>query len=273
MVVFPNAKINIGLNILRKRSDGYHDLETLFFPVGVKDALEYVVIGGTRVNFTNTGLVVGGDPENNIILRAYRLLAEEFPLPGLDIHLHKVIPFGSGLGGGSSDAAFFLRSLNEYFELQLTHDRLKDLTLRLGADCSFFLENRPVIATGRGEIMSPASVSLAGWWLVLVKPPSGVDTREAYTGVTPREYPLDFRAILEAGPDGWKETIRNDFEESLFPRYPEIGGIKQILYRQGAVYASMSGSGSSVYGIFRETPLIGPADFPGDYFFWMERLS
>jgi len=273
MVVFPNAKINIGLNILRKRADGYHEIETLFYPIGLKDALEYVVNGGNRLNLFSSGLPLGIDPEQNIVVKAYRMLQEEFTLPGLDIHLHKVIPSGAGLGGGSSDAAFFLKSLNEHFGLGISGERLKSFTGRLGADCSFFLQNKPAYATGIGEQLEPVDLNLKGFYLLLVKPPFEINTHQAYKGVTPMNYANDFREVLRNEMKGWQEKIKNDFEKSLFERFPELSAIKQRLSELGASYVSMSGSGSSVYGLFEEEPQFSPIDFTSGSFIWKEEFS
>jgi 4-diphosphocytidyl-2-C-methyl-D-erythritol kinase len=273
MVLFPNAKINIGLNILRKREDGYHDLETLFYPIGLKDALEYVVNGKDHVNFYSSGLNLDIQPGQNIVLKAYKMMQEEHSLPGLDIHLHKVIPAGAGLGGGSADAAFFLKSLNEHFELGFASGKLRDMASRLGADCAFFLENRPAYATGTGDQLSPVDVGLHGYHLLLVKPSFGVDTKEAYSGVQPQEYPFNFQAIISEGISGWNKRIKNDFEKSLFVKFPVLGLLKDKLSGMGAVYTSMSGSGSSVYAIFAQKPPVSENDFPPDYFVWQEELS
>ena len=272
MVVFPNAKINIGLNILRKREDGYHELETLFYPIGLKDALEYVVNGKDQVNFYNSGIDLEIHPEQNIVLKAYRMLQEEHSLPGLDIHLHKVIPSGAGLGGGSADAAFLMKSLNEHFDLGISPFQLKNLAGRLGADCAFFLENMPAYATGTGDQIDPISLTLNGYHLLLVKPSFGVNTKEAYSGVVPQEYPFNFNEIISNGIREWGSSIKNDFEKTLFVKFPELGLLKEKLSGLGAIYASMSGSGSSVYAIFDKKPNIGILDFPPDYFIWQEEL-
>ncbi|MCX6220978.1 MAG: 4-(cytidine 5'-diphospho)-2-C-methyl-D-erythritol kinase [Bacteroidia bacterium] len=273
MVLFPNAKINIGLNILRKRDDGYHDIETLFYPIGLKDALEYVENGGNGVNFAGSGLNLDIDPEQNIVVKAYRLLQEESILPGLDIHLHKVIPFGAGLGGGSSDAAFFLRSLNDHFELNIPVEKIKSLAGRLGADCSFFLENMAAYAIGTGMNLELLDFSLKGHYLVLIKPPFGVDTKTAYAGVVPSEYPFDFKVVIAEPIQKWEGRIKNDFETKLFVKFPELAHLKSRFSDLGAVYASLSGSGSSVYGIFDKKPVINPDDFPPCSFIWQEELS
>ncbi len=273
MVLFPNAKINIGLNILRKRDDGYHDIETLFYPIGLKDALEYVENGGNGINFAGSGLNLNIDPETNIVVKAYRLLQEICTLPGLDIHLHKVIPFGAGLGGGSSDAAFFLRSLNDHFELNIPVEKIESIAGKLGADCAFFLENKAAYATGTGANLEPLDFSLKGHFLVLVNPPFDVDTKTAYSGVVPSEYPFNFKEIIGESISNWEGRIKNDFETTLFVKFPELAHLKSRLSDIGAVYASMSGSGSSVYGIFDRKPFVSLSDFSPGSFIWQEELS
>jgi 4-diphosphocytidyl-2-C-methyl-D-erythritol kinase len=273
MILFPNAKINIGLNILRKRSDGYHELESLFFPIGLKDALEFVENDTNNVNLSLSGIPMDVDPENNIVLKAYRLLAVEFPLPGIDIHLHKVIPYGAGLGGGSSDAAFFVKALNDYFELKLSNEELKKYALKLGADCSFFIENVPALATGIGEILQNVELDLRGYYLLLVKPPFGVVTKEAYANITPTTPHYALTDSIKKKAEDWRGLIKNDFEPTVFQVYPEIEAIKKTLLDKGAFYASMSGSGSSVYGLFKSEPELSVDNFREGYFVWKEVLK
>jgi 4-diphosphocytidyl-2-C-methyl-D-erythritol kinase len=268
MVLFPNAKINLGLNILRKREDGFHELETIFYPIGLKDGLEFIENKLNRIVFTNSGLPLNINPEENIVVKAYRLLAADHPLPGLDIHLHKVIPFGAGLGGGSSDAAFLLKGLNDYFELGLFVSQLKKYAVALGADCSFFVENKPSFACGIGEQLQNINFTLNGYFIVLVKPSVGVGTKEAYSGIKPTVSKLSLLDSIYLSPDNWGNRIVNDFETSVFKLYPEIAEIKKQLLDSGAVYASMSGSGSSVFGLFKIEPQISAIYFPADYFIW-----
>jgi 4-diphosphocytidyl-2-C-methyl-D-erythritol kinase len=272
MIVFPNAKINIGLNILNKRSDGYHDLETLFFPIGLKDALEFVENNSNQVNLSLSGIPMDVAVENNIVLKAYRLLASNVKLPGIDIHLHKVIPFGAGLGGGSSDAAFLLVALNDYFELRLSKEKLKHFALMLGADCSFFIENKPSLATGIGEILNNVEINLNGYYIMLIKPPFNVFTRDAYLNITPTIQEFSLIDALKKNPEEWPGIVKNDFETTVFKAYPEIEFIKQTLQNQGAVYASMSGSGSSVYGLFKSDPDLTVDSFRENYFVWKEKF-
>ena len=273
MVLFPNAKINLGLNILRKREDGYHELETIFYPIGLKDGLEFIENKQNKINFTSSGLSLNIDPEENIVVKAYHLLAADFSLPGLDLHLHKVIPFGAGLGGGSSDAAFLLKGLNDYFELGLFVSQLKKYAVKLGADCSFFLENKPTFACGIGEQLQNIHLNLKDYFIVLVKPPFGVGTKEAYAGIKPAIPKKSLLDSIKLSPDKWQNCIINDFETSVFNLYPAIAEIKTKLLDRGAIYASMSGSGSSVFGLFKEELQITNEDFGPEYFIWKEFLS
>jgi 4-diphosphocytidyl-2-C-methyl-D-erythritol kinase len=273
MVLFPNAKINLGLNILRKREDGYHELETIFYPIGLKDGLEFIENKQNKINFTSSGLPLNIDPEENIVVKAYRLLAADHSLPGLDIHLHKVIPFGAGLGGGSSDAAFLLKGLNDYFELGLFVSQLKKYAVKLGADCSFFVENKPAFACGIGEQLQNIDFTLNGYFIVLVKPPFGVGTKEAYAGIKPSIPKKSLLDSIQLSPDNWQNCIVNDFETSVFNLYPQIAEIKSKLLEHGAIYAAMSGSGSSVFGLFKSEPQLSAINFPSDYFIWKDWIS
>lgn len=250
MITFPNAKINIGLYITSRRPDGYHNLETLFYPIGLCDVLEIVPSQSGKTTLTVTGIAVDGDTEQNLVMRAYRLLESQYELPAVDIHLHKVIPFGAGLGGGSADASYALRMLRDMFSLPLSDDDLAIQAARLGADCPFFIYNRPLIATGIGDCFSNIDFTLAGKKIVLVKPPIAVSTAEAYSNVTPQAPSVPIGAGVAQAITQWKDMVVNDFEKSVFPKHPRIAAIKQQLYDMGAEYASMSGSGSSVFGIF-----------------------
>lgn len=251
MVSFPGCKINLGLHIVRKRADGYHDLETCFYPVPWQDILE--IIPAETLSFTSTGTVIPGAAETNLCLRAYHLLKTDFNLPPVSMHLHKVLPMGAGLGGGSSDGAHTLRMLNTIFSLGLSADALAAYAARLGSDCAFFLHAAPRLGTGRGEILEPIAVSLKDKYLLIVKPDVHVSTAEAYAGVVPAVPAHNLKEILERHPpEAWKELVYNDFEASVFRKYPAIGAVKDALYKQGALYASMSGSGASVFGIFNK---------------------
>lgn len=249
MVSFPSCKINLGLQVIRKRPDGYHDLETCFYPVPWNDILE--IIPSEKFSFTASGLIIPGREEENQCVKAYALLESKFNLPAVQIHLHKVIPTGAGLGGGSSDGAFTLRTLNEIFTLGLSIDELRSFAAQLGSDSSFFIEDRPMLGSGRGELLTEISVNLKGYFLVLIKPDIHVSTADAYAGITPGAPVNSLSSVLQLPVDQWKDTLVNDFEQSVFKRNPVIKSIKSSLYGQGAIYASMSGSGSSVFGIFK----------------------
>jgi 4-diphosphocytidyl-2-C-methyl-D-erythritol kinase len=255
MIVFPNAKINLGLNVVEKRPDGYHNIETVFYPIGLSDVLEVEPSETcTDYSFSSSGIQLDGDPEDNLIVKAYRLLRSEYQFPAIDISLIKQIPFGAGLGGGSSDAAFMLRTVNELFALKITPRKLEKLASKLGADCPVFVKNRPVFATGIGNVFTPIDLSLKGYFLLLVKPDIHVSTPEAYSLVVPEKPEFSLQELIKHPISEWKTTIKNDFEKSVFAVHPAIGEIKNNLYEMGAIYASMSGSGSSVYGIFEDMP-------------------
>lgn len=269
MVSFPPCKINLGLKVVRKRSDGYHDIETCFYPVPWTDGLE--IIQADQFSFTSSGNSIPGDSANNLCVKAYELLRRDFNLPPVAIHLHKIIPTGAGLGGGSSDGAHALRILNQIFELSLSNDKLKEYALQLGSDCPFFIDDEPKLGTGRGEVLTDISVNLSGKFLVLVKPDVHVSTAEAYSGVKPAESSQSVKTILEQKPIAeWKELLKNDFEDSVFVKYPQIKVIKEKLYQHGAIYASMSGSGSTVFGIF-EKPIDLQNQFP-ESIYWSKML-
>lgn len=249
MVCFPPSKINLGLRVMRKRDDGYHDIETCFYPLPWNDILE--IIPSKTMSFTNTGIKVPGRYDDNLCLKAYYLLQEEFDLPSVDIHLHKIVPMGAGLGGGSSDAANTLLLLNDLFSLNLSNSQLEKFASKLGSDCAFFIQPSPMIGRGRGEILSTIDVSLKGKYTVVIKPNVHVSTRDAYNGVKPNATNTSIDEILKQHSiQAWRELLVNDFEPSVFKQFPIIQQVKKELYNQGAVYASMSGSGSAVYGIF-----------------------
>jgi len=249
MVSFPGCKINLGLHVIRKRADGFHELETCFYPVPWQDILE--IVQASTLAFTSSGIAIPGAEADNLCLRAYHLLKADFDLPPVHIHLHKILPMGAGLGGGSADGAHTLRMLNTLFNLGLSTEALAAYAAKLGSDCAFFIYETPQLGTGRGEILDPIAVSLKGKFLLLVKPDIHVSTAEAYSGVTPRQPEHNLREILENQPiETWKETVRNDFEASVFSKYPAIEQVKQSLYSTGALYAAMSGSGATVFGIF-----------------------
>ena len=250
MITFPNAKINLGLNIVERRHDGYHNIETVFYPVPLTDVLEIVPADGGAASLTCYGKAVDCPVEKNLVMRAYRLLQERYGLPPVAMHLYKHIPDGAGLGGGSSDAAHALVMLNKMFDLGIDDAALAGMAATLGADCAFFVYNRPMMATGIGDVLSPVDVDLKGMTLLLVKPPMGVDTRTAYSRVTPHA-PVTALASTIAMPVGsWDGLLVNDFEPSVFAALPRLWLIKAGLLDAGAQYAAMSGSGSTIYGLF-----------------------
>lgn len=250
MILFPNAKINIGLDILRRRPDGYHDIETVMMPVPWRDVLEIVPAHGGETTLTVTGRKVDCPAEKNLVMKAYRAMADRVDLPPVDIFLHKIIPDGAGLGGGSADAAFALRGLNELFALGLTDEELARIAAGLGADCPFFIYNRPMLCSGTGTDMDMFDIDLSGYTIVIVKPQVSVPTAQAYSRVLPRVPDVPLPVRLEQPVDKWQGSVVNDFEPSVFPEYPVIESVKKEMLRAGAVYASMSGSGASVYGLF-----------------------
>ncbi|MEI7503954.1 MAG: 4-(cytidine 5'-diphospho)-2-C-methyl-D-erythritol kinase [Paludibacter sp.] len=255
MLLFPNAKINLGLNVVEKRADGYHNIETVFYPIGLSDVLDIQVSEScSDYSFSASGIPIDGDPENNLIVKAYRLLRSQYQFPAIDISLAKQIPFGAGLGGGSSDAAYMLKALNEMFELKITPKKLEKIASLLGADCPVFIKNKPIFATGIGNVFTPIKLSLKGYFLLLIKPDIHVSTPEAYSLVVPEKPQISLFELIQKPMIEWKYLIKNDFEKSVFSKYPEIEKIKNDLYGMGAKYASMSGSGSSVYGIFETVP-------------------
>lgn len=263
MISFPNCKINLGLNIVGKRSDGYHNLETVFYPLQLNDALE--IIQHTGVSFTSSGLTIEGNSEDNLCVKAYHLLKKDFPeLPAVQIHLHKAIPMGAGLGGGSADGAFMLQLLHKKFQLNLTEKQLIDYALQLGSDCPFFIINKPCFATGRGEVLEPVDLDLSQYKLVLVNPGIHISTKEAFANLNPVQPAVSIRQIIAKPLIEWKKLLINDFEQSIFKAHPAIKNIKDQLYSAGALYASMTGTGSTVYGIFDRNTAIN-FSFPTEY--------
>ncbi len=248
MIAFPNAKINIGLNIVKKRSDGYHNLETIFYPVMIKDVLE--IVEAEELSFSSSGIAVPGRPEDNICFKAFQLLSRDISVPKVKIHLHKNIPIGAGLGGGSSDASFFIKLMNEKFALGLSRERMEGYASQLGADCAFFIQNEPVFAYEKGDKFEKVQLDLKKFFIVLVMPDIHVPTSAAFKDITPSPSLKSLKNLIQDDITDWKGSITNDFEPGIMRQYPEIGFIKDSLYRSGAIYASMSGSGSSVYGIF-----------------------
>lgn len=276
MITFPNVKINLGLSITEKRPDGYHNLETVFYPVALEDALEIRTSSATapdrKFTLHQHGLEIAGKPEDNLVAKAYQLLDEEFNLPPIDIHLYKHIPSGAGLGGGSSDAAFMLKLLNEHFHLNLPDNQLEEYAATLGADCAFFIRNKPTFAEGIGNIFSPIELSLSGYGIMIVKPDIFVSTREAFSNIHPHRPEHPIKEVIQRPVSEWKETLINDFEASVFPLHPAIEAIKQELYNQGAAYASMSGSGSSVFGLFAPEASLPEINWGANVFCFKGRL-
>ena len=268
MITFPNAKINIGLNITEKRPDGFHNIETAMYPLkGILfDALEVIAVprpltptlssgeGGGTAKLHISGNLIPGNPYNNLCIKAYDLIRKDYPqVPPIDIHLHKAIPIGAGFGGGSSDGAFFIRLLSEKFELGISWGEMHNYARQLGSDCSFFVSNKPAFAEGKGDQLESINLDLSGYYIALVCPDIHVNTAEAYAGVKPKKTHRSLEKDIQKLPvSQWKKYIYNDFEESIFQKYPEIKKIKEKLYLMGAIYASMSGSGSAVYGIFKK---------------------
>ncbi|MDU0370436.1 4-(cytidine 5'-diphospho)-2-C-methyl-D-erythritol kinase [Hymenobacter endophyticus] len=273
MLVFPNAKLNLGLYITSQRPDGFRNLESVFVPLPWTDALEVLpAFMGTETSLTLTGIPIPGELATNLCLRAYELLKADFDLPPVQLHLHKVVPIGAGLGGGSGDAAFALRALNDLFVLGLTPAALEGYARRLGSDCAFFIRNKPVLAYERGDVFEDVTLDLTGVACKVVYPGLHISTAEAYSRVQPRTPRHELRTAISQPLETWRDTISNDFEEALMPQYPVLGEIKAQLYAAGAAYASLSGSGSAVYGLFpgQETP--PKLELAQEYQVWDGRL-
>jgi 4-diphosphocytidyl-2-C-methyl-D-erythritol kinase len=271
MICFPTCKINLGLRITQKRADGFHALETVFFPISIKDALEIIIepdTSATPITFTSSGLAINGDPSDNLCFKAYGLLKKDYPtIPNIKMHLHKTIPMGAGLGGGSADGAFTLVALNQLLNLQIPEQALLDYALQLGSDCPFFIINTPAFATGRGEILKPINVNLNGYSIVIVNPGIAISTKLAFSLITPKVPDTNMEAIICEPVTSWKEKLINDFEQPIFNSFPELANIKETLYQKGAVYASMTGTGSTVYGIFPTSMMDTLSfNFPTHYF-------
>ncbi|RFS15134.1 4-(cytidine 5'-diphospho)-2-C-methyl-D-erythritol kinase [Emticicia sp. C21] len=272
MLTFPNAKINIGLNIVEKRPDGFHNIESVFYPVNWCDALE--IVPAQQFQFQSSGLPIPGDESNNLCIKAYHLLRNSHPKmanKAAHFHLHKVIPMGAGLGGGSSDGAFALKILNQIFDLGLSTVDLQNYARQLGSDCAFFIENRPVFCFNKGDEFEEFSLNLKGKYIVLINPAIHISTAEAYGGVKPKKAEVSLKEALKLPLNKWDGLVKNDFEENLLWKYPTIADIKKILYKQGALYASMTGSGSTLYGIFEAEKDIN-TQFP-DFALWQGYLN
>ncbi len=250
MVVFPNVKINLGLFVIEKRLDGFHNIETVMVPVPMHDALEMVVSRNETFDFHITGIEIPGNPHENLCYRAWEMLQKDFDLPPVSLHLHKATPIGAGLGGGSSDGAFTIKLINQLFELGLTTPMMEDYAKRLGSDCAFFINNQPVFAFEKGDRLEPISLDLSDTFIVIAKPDVHISTQEAYKGIRPAPSQVSLKEALHRPLKYWREQVTNDFEHSIFKAAPVVGQIKSKLYEQGAVFALMSGSGSAVYGLF-----------------------
>lgn len=271
MLCFPNAKINLGLNITEKRPDGFHNIETVFYPIGWSDALEIIVTDNTsakpnhkqKFNLHSSGLNIQGDLQDNLLYKAYYLIQAITPLPPIDVYLHKNLPMGAGLGGGSSDAAFFINLLNEQLNLNLNEMVKLNVARQLGSDCAFFIKNKPVFATQKGDMFTPITIDLSNYFIVVIYPNVHSNTKEAYSLVKPQLPNRSIVEILALPIEQWKGLLHNDFEKSIFSKYPIVEEIKNTLYQKGALYACMSGSGSAVFGIFKaEVDLSADFSFP-----------
>lgn len=277
MITFPIAKINLGLNVVERRTDGYHNLETVFYPVPISDALELTIMNpkfpsATDCDIKVTNINVEGDEQRNLVVRAYQLLKQDFQqMPRVHAHLFKEIPTQAGMGGGSSDCAYTIRLLNEMFTLGLSDDQMIRYAARLGADCPFFILSRPAYAEGIGERLQPIDLDLTGYYIAVVRPDIPVSTKEAFSLIKPAKPAKCCRDVVSQPIETWREELVNDFEQSVFALHPEIDAIKEQLYSLGAVYAAMSGSGSAVFGIFRE-PVKLSDHFPSEMFTYTGRL-
>ncbi|MDI1353552.1 MAG: 4-(cytidine 5'-diphospho)-2-C-methyl-D-erythritol kinase [bacterium] len=273
MIHFPNCKINLGLNVLNKRPDGFHSIETVFYPVNWCDALEILPHDDhtQAFNYSQSGLAIEGQLENNLIYKAWKLISTESKLPPLKVHLHKNIPMGAGLGGGSSDAAFFINALNKTFKLGYTEKQKASMASSLGSDCAFFIKNKPVFATEKGDVFSETPLDLSTYYILIVYPGINSNTKAAYNMLVPGPPTHALKKVIEKKPlSKWKNFLVNDFEEVVLKKFPDIKLLKEHLYKQGAIYACMSGSGSSVFGIFKNEPSL---NFPEGYSFFVQKPS
>jgi 4-diphosphocytidyl-2-C-methyl-D-erythritol kinase len=265
MIVFPNAKINIGINITSRRTDGYHNIETVFYPIRIYDALE--ALPAKELIFRSSGLGIPGKIEDNLCIKGYHLIAKDHNLPPLNIHLHKHIPIGAGLGGGSADAAFFIKLIDKLVGLNLSTAQMLEYARQLGADCAFFIEGKPVFAFEKGDRFERMNLDLSKYHIALVMPDAHVSTSEAYRGVKPMQPRHSLKELVNLPVEQWKNHIKNDFEDSVFKNHAMIRGVKASLYEAGAIYASMSGSGASVFGIFKEKPDLSALAQPNRVFY------
>lgn len=277
MVIFPNCKINLGLNIIRKREDGYHDLETIFYPLPFCDALEIITHPESHsahpVQFSATGIKIDGPEEGNLCIKAYHLLKKDSPqLPAIKMHLHKAIPMGAGLGGGSADGAFTLLLLNKKYQLNLPTDQLVNYALQLGSDCPFFIINKPCFGKGRGEVLEEINLPLSPYKLIIVNPGIHINTGWAFSQIVPAKPLQSIKEIIQQPIETWKHTLINDFEKAVLLQYPQLQIIKDQLYSKGAVYAGISGSGSTFFGFFPKDQIV-ELDLPSTHFIKEINLS
>ncbi|WP_421920573.1 4-(cytidine 5'-diphospho)-2-C-methyl-D-erythritol kinase [Marinifilum sp.] len=271
MLCFPNAKINLGLNIINKRPDGFHNIETVFYPIPLCDALEIAESDSDeKYEFSSSGIPIDIDPSENIVIKAFEWVASKFEIPPTAIHLHKKIPFGAGLGGGSADAAYMIKMLNDFYKLGMSIKELEELAIEIGSDCPVFIKNQPVFAEGKGEIFTSVNLDLSGYHLAVLKPDIHISTPEAYSGVSPKKSGKLLKELINLPLTEWKENICNDFEESIFPNHPELARLKEKLYGLGATYAAMSGSGSSMFGLFEKE--ITTKEIGSKHFAWVGKL-
>ncbi len=270
MIDYSACKINIGLNITSKRSDNYHNIESVFVPIPLYDIIEISVRKDTEFNLSQSGFIIDGNITDNLLYKAWKLIDDKYCIGGINIHIHKQIPFQAGLGGGSSNASTLLKMLNSYYELNISIEELQKLASIIGSDCPFFIENKAVYAYNIGTDFKEINLDLSPYYIAIVKPPIAVSTQEAYSGITPMKSEIDLSNIDKIPMSEWKSKINNSFESHIFTKLPILADIKEKLYAQGAVYASMSGSGSAVYGIFENNNI--ELDFPEDYFIWKGRF-
>lgn len=273
MITFPVAKINLGLNVVEKRADGYHNLQTVFYPVPIMDALEIVPMSDgfpsdVDCDLKVTNITIEGDEQRNLVVRAYHLLKADYPeLPRVHAHLWKGIPTQAGMGGGSSDCGYMIRLLNETFDMGLSSEQMQQYAARLGADCAFFIESSACYAEGIGERLQPIDLDLSGWHIGVVRPDIPVPTKEAFSRIHPHYPALNCRDVVKQPVETWRDRLINDFEESVFALHPEIGAVKEQLYKMGATYAAMSGSGSALFGLFKDEPDALRQTFPDMFTF------
>ncbi|MEZ5083603.1 MAG: 4-(cytidine 5'-diphospho)-2-C-methyl-D-erythritol kinase [Bacteroidales bacterium] len=270
MIIFPNCKINLGLSVLAKRPDGFHNVETIMYPVPLNDVLEIIPSTDGEFHFGVSGVDISGDRKSNLVVKAYELLNKDFNIGPVRIHLHKTIPLGAGLGGGSADAAYTIILLNQIFNLNLSSESMKGYARQLGSDCAFFVDNKAVFAYDKGDQFKKADIDLPGFFLVIVKPNVHINTAESYTWINPKNKNWSLEEIIQMPMKDWKNNLVNDFEKPIFERFPEIKLVKEKLRRKGAIYASLTGSGAAVYGIFSEEVSV-KNEFSG-CFLWLGKL-